>query len=131
MTEVNTGSSEETSAVLFKQGSTVDDFARDSSSGNDVEKAGIHEPSPAPVVGDLKEKAIDLSEQDAVKGNVFSWHNLCYTVPVAAGQYRQLLDNVSGYVAPGKLTALMGESGAGKVRRSVIESYERLCDQYG
>ncbi len=25
-----------------------------------------------------------------------------------------LLSNVSGYVAPGKLTALMGESGAGK-----------------
>ena len=28
---------------------------------------------------------------------------------------RKLLDNISGFVAPGKLTALMGESGAGKV----------------
>src|SRR5258708_23820963 len=28
---------------------------------------------------------------------------------------RRLLEDVSGYVAPGKLTALMGESGAGKV----------------
>jgi len=28
--------------------------------------------------------------------------------------HRKLLDDVSGYVAPGKLTALMGESGAGK-----------------
>jgi ATP-binding cassette subfamily G (WHITE) protein 2 (SNQ2) len=27
---------------------------------------------------------------------------------------RELLSDVSGYVAPGKLTALMGESGAGK-----------------
>jgi ATP-binding cassette subfamily G (WHITE) protein 2 (SNQ2) len=37
-------------------------------------------------------------------------------VPVSGGK-RQLLDDISGYVVPGKLTALMGESGAGKVSR--------------
>jgi len=37
-----------------------------------------------------------------------------YTVPLSNGEHRRLLDDVSGYVAPGKLTALMGESGAGK-----------------
>lgn len=47
--------------------------------------------------------------------NTFSFQNLTYVVPVKDGQ-RKLLDGVSGYVAPGKLTALMGESGAGKVR---------------
>lgn len=46
--------------------------------------------------------------------DVFSWQNLQYTVPVSGEDDRKLLDNVSGYVAPGKLTALMGESGAGK-----------------
>jgi ATP-binding cassette subfamily G (WHITE) protein 2 (SNQ2) len=46
--------------------------------------------------------------------DVFTWRNMKYTVPVAGGE-RLLLDDVSGYVAPGKLTALMGESGAGKV----------------
>ncbi|THG98996.1 hypothetical protein EW026_g3289 [Hermanssonia centrifuga] len=45
--------------------------------------------------------------------DIFSWHHLEYTVPVSGGT-RRLLDDVSGYVAPGKLTALMGESGAGK-----------------
>jgi ATP-binding cassette subfamily G (WHITE) protein 2 (SNQ2) len=47
--------------------------------------------------------------------DTFSWQHLRYTVPVSGGE-RQLLDDISGYVVPGKLTALMGESGAGKVR---------------
>lgn len=46
--------------------------------------------------------------------DVFSWQHVQYTVPVGHGETRRLLDDVSGYVAPGKLTALMGESGAGK-----------------
>lgn len=44
---------------------------------------------------------------------VFLWKDVCYTIPFKGGQ-RQLLDNISGYCAPGTLTALMGESGAGK-----------------
>ncbi|KAG9313738.1 hypothetical protein JVU11DRAFT_6092 [Chiua virens] len=46
--------------------------------------------------------------------DVFSWRNIEYEVPVSKGNTRKFLDNVSGYVAPGKLTALMGASGAGK-----------------
>lgn len=45
--------------------------------------------------------------------DIFSWHNVNYTVPVDGG-HRQLLNNVQGYVKPGTMTALMGESGAGK-----------------
>jgi len=45
--------------------------------------------------------------------DIFSWQHVQYTVPLG-GDHRRLLDDVSGYVAPGKLTALMGESGAGK-----------------
>ena len=56
-----------------------------------------------------------LEKQPAMT-DVFSWQHLRYTVPIGHGETRQLLDDVSGYVAPGKLTALMGESGAGKVR---------------
>ena len=46
--------------------------------------------------------------------DVFSWQHMQYVVPLGKGEHRRLLDDVSGYVAPGKLTALMGESGAGK-----------------
>lgn len=46
--------------------------------------------------------------------NTFSWKGLNYTVPTS-GRERKLLNDVSGYVVPGKLTALMGVSGAGKV----------------
>lgn len=45
--------------------------------------------------------------------DVFSWQHLNYDIPYH-GQTRRLLDDISGLVAPGKLTALMGESGAGK-----------------
>lgn len=48
-----------------------------------------------------------------VMTDIFSWHGINYTVPVEKGE-RKLLDDISGYVAPGRLTALMGESGAGK-----------------
>ncbi|KAF8588872.1 pleiotropic drug resistance ABC transporter [Ramaria rubella] len=62
----------------------------------------------------------DVRKEDETKDalppprGVFSWHNLNYDIQLAGGKQRRLLDDVSGYVAPGKLTALMGESGAGK-----------------
>lgn len=46
--------------------------------------------------------------------DIFSWQHVKYTVPISGEDDRQLLSDVAGYVAPGKLTALMGESGAGK-----------------
>jgi len=45
--------------------------------------------------------------------SIYTWQNLNYRVPIGDGLERQLLEDVSGYVAPGRLTALMGESGAG------------------
>ena len=55
------------------------------------------------------EKKPQFTETD-----IFSWQHVDYTVPIAGHEDRKLLSDVSGYVAPGKLTALMGESGAGK-----------------
>lgn len=45
--------------------------------------------------------------------DVFSWKAVNYDIPVKEGT-RRLLDNVTGWVKPGSLTALMGVSGAGK-----------------
>lgn len=46
---------------------------------------------------------------------IFTWDNVCYTVPDPSGKGQKLLlDHVAGWVKPGKLTALVGASGAGK-----------------
>ncbi|KAL1835196.1 hypothetical protein VTK73DRAFT_6026 [Phialemonium thermophilum] len=46
--------------------------------------------------------------------DVFTWRDVVYDIEVRGGQRRRLLDQVSGWVKPGTLTALMGVSGAGK-----------------
>ncbi|KAI6778376.1 uncharacterized protein J7T54_000494 [Emericellopsis cladophorae] len=53
------------------------------------------------------------SEELAQSGSTFTWRNLDYSVPHQNGE-KQLLRDVSGYCAPGMLTALVGASGAGK-----------------
>ncbi|CAO3658990.1 hypothetical protein G6F70_000758 [Rhizopus microsporus] len=61
-----------------------------------------------------KRQANINSEMENVStGTTFSWQGINYTVPIKGGQL-QLLNNVSGIVKPGHLTALMGSSGAGK-----------------
>ncbi|GAA5811509.1 hypothetical protein MFLAVUS_004946 [Mucor flavus] len=57
--------------------------------------------------------AQDQEMESVTDGTTFSWHHTDYTVPVKGGS-RQLLNDVSGIVKPGNLTALMGSSGAGK-----------------
>lgn len=55
----------------------------------------------------------DAVETVAKNETVFTWQNVNYTIPYQ-GNERKLLQDVQGYVRPGKLTALMGASGAGK-----------------
>ncbi|CCM03954.1 uncharacterized protein FIBRA_06107 [Fibroporia radiculosa] len=122
ITEANTGSSEETSVVMFQKNQktlALEDALRAAPAGSsDVEKASMGGSTTVstPTGSEMKEKARmpDDVPGSPIAGNVFSWQQLSYTVSVSGGNYRQLLDDVSGYVAPGKLTALMGESGAGK-----------------
>lgn len=130
-TEINTAAAFETSVMLFKRGSNV--IVDDGAAPGDEEKAGdrLHAASassPTPAAGavspgipsETSEKR-ELADIVPTVTDVFSWQHVYYTVPISGGESRQLLDNVSGFVAPGKLTALMGESGAGKVRfRSVV-----------
>ncbi|KAG8930788.1 hypothetical protein FRC02_003660 [Tulasnella sp. 418] len=59
---------------------------------------------------DAKETSEDSFQ---TSGKALTWKDVNYTVPVPGGT-RRLLHDVTGYVKPGTLTALMGASGAGK-----------------
>ena len=79
-------------------------------SGNDEEKVTK---DAAQLVGEKRTNDVE-QEKAAAKleaaSDVFMFQNVSYDVPTKDGMTR-LLNNVNGYVAPGKLTALMGESG--------------------
>jgi ATP-binding cassette, subfamily G (WHITE), member 2, SNQ2 len=120
-TEINTGLASQTSIMLFKYGSKAGVVTRPSLS--DEEKASLpspHDEDDADAKAKAKAAARVLARRSIASQpqmtDTFSWQHLRYTVPLGHGEERRLLDDVSGYVAPGKLTALMGESGAGKVR---------------
>lgn len=68
----------------------------------------------APELEDLAEDEITEAFAIQPHKDIFAWENVCYDIKLAGGGQRRLLENVSGWVAPGTLTALMGVSGAGK-----------------
>jgi len=82
---------------------TVDEETGVSSASSDTQVEGA-------LNAGAEENALEeISGSEAV----FTWENVCYTVPYQGGE-RQLLNNVSGIAKPGVMTALMGASGAGK-----------------
>ena len=107
--------------MLFKRGAKtpVARRAQENASPADEEKG-------VPESRDVKEKTRSESGTSSVDvavpamSDVFTWRHLKYDVRVGKSETRRLLQDISGYVAPGKLTALMGESGAGKVSRPEI-----------
>jgi ATP-binding cassette subfamily G (WHITE) protein 2 (SNQ2) len=108
--EYNTATSSDTLRVIFKRGAQSPIIA-ELKPAADEEKPPRTQPL---VVGDQESQEKKTMVEQPPMSDIFSWQHLSYTVHVSDGP-RVLLDDVSGYVAPGKLTALMGESGAGKV----------------
>ncbi|KAF8965800.1 ABC-2 type transporter-domain-containing protein [Flammula alnicola] len=118
-TELRTGHSGEGSVLRYKRGSKAELIKEAQAAvGNDEEK---EQAAAAPALhAETEQRTIDedrkakeaMAEQPKMI-NTFSWQHINYVVHVS-GEQRLLLDDVSGFVAPGKLTALMGESGAGK-----------------
>ncbi|KAG1859895.1 ABC-2 type transporter-domain-containing protein [Suillus tomentosus] len=112
--EYNTNSAFDTAVTLFKQGTRAIEVTATTEDEEKFDKLSTRPPSldgdaaqtagaPAPYSSLEKPETLDI----------FTWQHIQYVVSVSGGE-RRLLDDVSGYVAPGKLTALMGESGAGK-----------------
>jgi len=113
--EFNTSLSTGTSITLFKRGSKTPVIKQDNASADEEKTpAGSGNASETASANEVRADAEKALADAPTMTDVFSWHHMEYTVPLSNGEHRRLLDDVSGYVAPGKLTALMGESGAGK-----------------
>ena len=124
-TEFNTGSASESSAILFKRtlqaalhrsGPPAPKAQDEEKQGQEQEQGSStqEDASSALVVPGLGKPTV-AGEPNMSMSDIFSWQHIAYTVPISGGRHKRLLDDVSGYVAPGKLTALMGATGAGKV----------------
>jgi ABC-type glutathione transport system ATPase component len=100
--------------TIFKRGEAPKDVE---DAGNDKEKPGdVESASNGNAHNNANNDALDNSggkvEGIAKSTSIFTFQNVNYTIPVSGGK-RQLLKDVQGYVRPGRLTALVGASGAG------------------
>ncbi|KDR66423.1 hypothetical protein GALMADRAFT_80815 [Galerina marginata CBS 339.88] len=109
--EIHIGYPSEGPALMFKRGARF--LTKVKAPGRDEEdNAGTSSP---PIV-ELEQNSTDADEKlnrHPKMANTFTWRHISYTVTVSGDKHR-VLDDISGFVAPGKLTALMGESGVGK-----------------
>ncbi|KAL8280941.1 hypothetical protein RQP46_006620 [Phenoliferia psychrophenolica] len=113
-TEIQPDESASGGVMIFKRGAAPKELAGaiEGASSGDEEKGTV-------ATGNFGDnKTSDKNQEDAAgkleaATDVFTWRNVRYTVPIK-GETRTLLRDVSGFVAPGKMTVLMGESGAGK-----------------
>lgn len=117
-TEFNSATSSSAEVLLFRRGHVPKQLvvAEKAAKGDEEVPA-----SAGTATGAGKDDAELANEQDeqvqalAPQTDVFTWKDVCYDIKIK-GEPRRLLDNVSGWVKPGTLTALMGVSGAGKTR---------------
>lgn len=101
------------SVTVFKRGEApkaVEEAIKHA--GLPVDEESTEKDSSSP---DLKDDDAEQKVQEIARNtSIFTWQNVNYTIPYKGGQ-RMLLQDVHGYVKPGRLTALMGASGAGFV----------------
>lgn len=102
------------SVTVFKRGQApkdVDDALKNKTKPGDEEEDGNQIQNN---VNTGHESAEGEKSVEGIAKNtaIFTWQHVNYDIPVKGGQKR-LLDDVQGYVRPGRLTAMMGASGAG------------------
>ncbi|GAA6000108.1 hypothetical protein JCM10207_006055 [Rhodosporidiobolus poonsookiae] len=101
--------------MLYKRGAAPPELidAIEAPGGKGDEEKGDSNTRPD-VVKDVPDEEKDKAA-DTLKAasDVFTWRHINYDIMIK-GEPRRLLSDVSGYVRPGALTCLMGESGAGK-----------------
>jgi ATP-binding cassette subfamily G (WHITE) protein 2 (PDR) len=102
--ELNSSTSNTAEQLVFQRGHVPAYMQKGGKQSSDEESA-------TPAQGEEGGET-DVSAVEESKG-VFTWRDVVYDIEIK-GEPRRLLDNVSGFVKPGTLTALMGVSGAGK-----------------
>lgn len=108
-TELNSSSASTAEVLVFRRGHVPKSFQQEERN----RKAGDEESHAEDISTNMeKEQSKEISVLPAQK-DVFTLRNVVYDITIK-GEPRRLLDNVSGFVRPGTLTALMGVSGAGK-----------------
>ena len=130
LTEINSDTAEVHPVVEFKRGTKVPkgiasppDVENNNDGGDTATTTDVEE-EPGQQLEEV-EKSLEKSLKTT---DIMSWAHLTYHVSVGGGERRRLLNDISGWVVPGKLTALVGESGAGKVSLSVLSPFPvRLC----
>lgn len=117
-TELNSSTSSTAELLVFKRG-TKAPLLR-GLGGDEEEKVGADGQSSSKTAqSDKPTRALETQRES------FTWHNICYDIKVNDDS-RRLLDNVSGWVKPGTLTALMGVSGAGKLQCTGVFLYRSV-----
>lgn len=109
MTELNSKSSSTAEFLIFRRGHApkyLQESQNDEESGSDTNGKVVAEEN-------FNEEQDQKVNVIAPQKDIFTWRDVCYDITIK-GEPRRLLDNVSGWVKPGTLTALMGVSGAGK-----------------
>ncbi|KAL4861602.1 hypothetical protein BDV12DRAFT_203849 [Aspergillus spectabilis] len=105
--ELNSATTSTAEALVFRRGHEPASMRQDHKSGSDVETT---EPSKAQASTESEDKGMGAIQAQT---DTFTWRDVSYDIEIK-GEPRRLLDNISGWVKPGTLTALMGVSGAGK-----------------
>lgn len=99
-TELNSSTSNTAEVLLLRRGCAARDIQQA------VEPVGRGGDWPDPL-------AAGAARNGQTQKSIFTWCGVVYDIHIK-DEPRRLLDNVSGWVKPGTLTALMGVSGAGK-----------------
>ncbi|CAD6443675.1 339b4420-3913-482d-a280-59f71fd02a79 [Sclerotinia trifoliorum] len=110
-TEFNSSTDSKAEVLVFRRGHVPEELLAAERAAKNDEEAYVGAGADAKKPNSDKEggEVRALAPQT----DMFTWRNVCYDIKIK-NEPRRLLDNVSGWVKPGTLTALMGVSGAGK-----------------
>ncbi|GEQ67738.1 hypothetical protein JCM33374_g1403 [Metschnikowia sp. JCM 33374] len=104
--EYNKGAMQKGEVLVFQSSS----FKKSKKQTQDIEAGTSEKVRPE---DELQTESTYVSKEISRPRNIFHWKNLKYEVTIK-GEQRVILNDISGWVKPGQVTALMGASGAGK-----------------